>query len=195
MTESNVDNMIIGFDLDGVIFDHTQNKIRIASRYGYELTPEDTHAEVMGALFPPEIYKEIKSQLYDEPDDKVASPLMSGAYAALATLREKQIPYYLVSLQKNPMHAMHLIELHGLWGEYFSPENTYFVGNAEEKHKTARDLNVSHFIDDEPNILEVMTTIDNRILFDTRELFPEKTEYLRVKDWSELGKVLGIAHV
>ncbi len=195
MRESNADNMVIGFDLDGVIFDHTQNKIRIASRYGYELTPEDTHAEVMGALFPPEIYREIKSQLYDEADGNLAAPLMSGAFAGLATLKEKGIPYFLVSLQKNPMHAMHLIELHGLWGEYFTPENTYFVKNAEEKHQAAKALNVSHFIDDEPNILEVMTTIDNRVLFDTRDLFSEKTEYQRVKDWGELGKVLGITHV
>lgn len=188
-------NMVIGFDLDGVIFDHTQNKIRIASRYGYELTPADTHAEVMGALFPPEIYREIKSALYDEADGKHAPTLMSGAYAGLATLKEKGILYYLVSLQKNPMHAMHLIELHGLWGEYFTPENTYFVKNAEEKHRAASALSVSHFIDDEPNILEVMTTIDNRVLFDTRDLFSEKTQYQRVKDWSELGRVLGIAHV
>ncbi len=35
--------MLIGFDLDGVIFDHTQNNIRIILRYEYELTPEDTH--------------------------------------------------------------------------------------------------------------------------------------------------------
>ena len=195
MRERNADNMVIGFDLDGVIFDHTQNKIRIASRYGYQLTPEDTHAEVMGALFPPEIYREIKSQLYDEADGNLAAPLMSGAFAGLATLQEKGIPYFLVSLQKNPMHAMHLIELHGLWGEYFTPENTYFVKNAEEKHHTASALHVSHFIDDEPSILEVMTTIPHRVLFDTRDLFLEKTEYCRVKNWSELGKVLGIAHV
>lgn len=195
MQKCEADNMIIGFDLDGVIFDHTQNKIRIASRYGYELTPEDTHAEVMGALFPPEIYREIKSQLYDEVNGRQASPLMSGAFAGLATLKEKEIPYFLVSLQKNPMHAMHLIELHGLWGEYFTPENMYFVKNAEAKHRAASALSVSHFIDDEPNVLEVMTTINNRVLFDTRDLFSEKTEYQRVKDWSELGKVLGIAHV
>ncbi len=195
MEHSQKDNLVIGFDLDGVIFDHTQNKIRIASQYGYKLTPEDTHAELMGGLFPPEIYHEIKSALYDEADGNNAAPLMSGAFAGLATLKEKGIPYFLVSLQKNPMHAMHLIELHGLWGEYFTPENTYFVRNGDEKHQIARGLNVTHFIDDEPNILEVMTTIKNRVLFDTRDLFSEKTEYKRVKSWSELGQVLGIAHV
>lgn len=93
------------------------------------------------------------------------------------------------------MHAMHLIELHGLWGEYFTPENTYFVKNADEKHQAANALHVTNFIDDEPNILEVMTTIDDGVLFDTRDLFSEKTEYQMDKDWSELGNVLGIAHV
>ncbi len=186
--------MVIGFDLDGVIFDHTQNKIRIAARYGFMLTPQETHAEHMGALFPPEIYREIKSQLYDETDDKLAAPLMEGAFAGLATLREKGIHYNLVSLQKDPMHALHLIELHGLWGEYFSPSNTYFVGNGREKYQAAASLGVTHFIDDEPSILDVMSGIQHRVLFDMRGLFPEKKEFTRVKSWSELGSVLGIAN-
>src|SRR4051812_20850178 len=120
MDPSGNNNMVIGFDLDGVIFDHTQNKMRIAARYGYRLIPEETHAEIMGSLFSPDIYREIKAQLYDDVDDSHASPLMEGAFSALAMLREQGIPYFLVSLQKNPMHALHLLELHGLWGEYFT---------------------------------------------------------------------------
>ncbi len=38
-THYNEENIIVGFDLDGVIIDHTQNKMRIAARYGIMLTP------------------------------------------------------------------------------------------------------------------------------------------------------------
>ena len=186
--------MIIGFDLDGVIIDHTQNKMRIAARYGVILAPEETHAEFMGAHFSPELYLTIKSQLYDATDDALLAPLMSGAFSGLAKLREHGIPYYLVSLQKNPMHALQLIERCGLWGEYFTPENTFFAEHANEKHEIASRLGVTHFVDDESRILSVMSSIPSRILFDARELFGEKDEFARVKDWAELEQVFGIAN-
>lgn len=38
-THYNEENIIVGFDLDGVIIDHTQNKMRIVARFGIMLTP------------------------------------------------------------------------------------------------------------------------------------------------------------
>ena len=187
-------DIIVGFDLDGVIIDHTQNKIRFAARYGIVLTPEQTHAEVMGKYFSPELYKEIKGQLYDFSPEAIEAPLMEGAFDGLARLKEKQIRYFLVSLQKKPMHALHLLEERGLWGTYFTPENTFFASNGEEKHQIAASLGVTHFVDDEPNILELMLTIEERILFDPRDLFPEKTDYTHVGSWPALVDLLGAAH-
>ena len=69
--------IIVGFDLDGVIVDHTQNKMRIALHYGVALTPEETHSEIMRSLFPEEIYHEIQGQLYDDTDDALSAPLMA----------------------------------------------------------------------------------------------------------------------
>lgn len=194
MTISHEEGIILGFDLDGVIIDHTQNKMLIASRYGIELSPKDTHAEHMGTHFTPELYRVIKSQLYDSTALALEAPLMAGAFATLAKLREQGIPYFLVSLQKNPMHAAHLLEERGLWGTYFTPENTLFARNADEKHALAAQIGVTHFIDDEPNILDVMISIPNRILFDARGLFPEKTDYCHVESWSELAETLGMAN-
>jgi phosphoglycolate phosphatase-like HAD superfamily hydrolase len=188
-------NIVVGFDLDGVIIDHTQNKMQIALRYGIQLTPAATHAEHMGAHFTPEMYREIKTQLYDShdsTDEALAAPLMQGAFDALATLKERGIPYFLVSLQKNPMHAAHLLEQRGLWGTYFTPENTFFAKNAEEKYAIAMRLGVTHFVDDEPNVLDIMHAIPERILFDARSLFPEKTAYLHVQNWGEAIAALGV---
>ena len=187
--------IVVGFDLDGVIIDHTQNKIVIASQYGVALTPEQTHAEYMGKQFGSEMYQEIKSQLYDSTPLALSAPLMEGAFNTLARLREHKIPYFLISLQKNPMHALHLIEERDLWGTYFTPENTFFAHDKEEKHAIAVSIGVSHFIDDEPNVLDIMTLIPNRILFDSRSLFPDNTEYSHVQSWEELRKILGIANL
>jgi phosphoglycolate phosphatase-like HAD superfamily hydrolase len=191
---TSTDNFCIGFDLDGVIVDHTQNKMLIASRYGITLSPEETHAERMSAHFTPEMYREIKMQLYDSTDEALDAPLMHGAYGAIAKLHEHHVPYFLVSLQKNPMHAAHLLERRGLWGKYFTPENTFFAKNPEEKYALASRLGVTHFIDDEPSILDIMHDIPHRILFDARELFPEKHAYQHAQSWSDLAQILGVAH-
>lgn len=183
---------VVGFDLDGVIIDHTQNKIRIAARYGVTLSPEETHSENMILLFSREIYREIQEQLYDDTDEALSAPLMEGAYDVLATLREQGIPYVLISRRKKPIHALHLIERRGLWGEYFTPENTFFVETPEEKDVMAKKLGVTHYIDDESRVLRAMPSVLNRMLFDTRDIFEKNDEFSRVKSWSELACRLGV---
>jgi len=187
------DNFVVGFDLDGVIIDHTQNKMRIAARYGVTIRPEDTHSERMVDLFSPELYREIQKQMYDDTDEALSAPLMEGAFGALASLREHEIPYFLISRRKTPINALHLIERRGLWGEYFTPENTFFVEKMEDKDPVAEKLGITHFIDDERKVLELMHSVRERILFDVRDLFGKSSELTRVKNWSELSYILGIA--
>src|SRR3989339_838606 len=185
--------IIVGFDLDGVIVDHTQNKMRIALHYGVALTPEETHSEIMRSLFPEEIYHEIQGQLYDDTDDALSAPLMEGAFNGLATLREHEIPYFLISRRKDPQSALHLLERRGLWGEYFTTENAFFVVSPEEKDVLAKMLHVTHYIDDEIRVLGAMPSVENRILYDQRALFTDRKEFLHVKNWVEIAQVLGVA--
>ena len=188
------DEQVVGVDLDGVIIDHTQNKIRFAKRYGIDLTPERTHAEFMEWYVDPERYKEIKGQIYEHSPEALEAPLMEGAFDALARMKERGVTVYLISLQKNPMHALHLIEERGLWGKYFTPENTYFAGDKEEKHHIALSLGVTHFVDDEPNVLDIMEHIPKRILFDNRSLFGRETDFLRARNWNDVLELLEIGH-
>lgn len=188
------DDFVVGFDLDGVIIDHTQNKMIIAARYGVDLDPEDTHSQRMIDLFPHDIYREIQEQMYDDTDEALSAPLMEGAFSGLAKLREQHIPYFLISRRKKPIHAIHLLERRELWGEYFTPENTFFVEKPEEKDVVARQLGVTHFIDDESRVLEVMPSVRTRVLFDVRELFEETDGYVHIKSWSELAILLGVAN-
>lgn len=188
------ENMVVGFDLDGVIIDHTQNKICIAKRYGYTLTPEETQSERMAKFLPPDIYTEMREQMYDDTDEALSAPLMEGAFSGLTKLSEEGIPYYLISRRKKPVHAMHLLERRGLWGTIFTPENTFFVEKMEEKDPVAEKLGVTHFIDDEARVLELMPSVLERILFDYRNLFADRSIFHRVKNWSELCSKLGIAN-
>jgi len=190
---SQEETIVVGFDLDGVIIDHTQNKMRIAARYGVLLTPEETHSERMRTLFEHGVYREIQEQMYDDTDEALSAPLMEGAFGGLASLREHGVPYFLISRRKKPIHALHLLERRGLWGEYFTPENTFFVENMEDKDPVAAQLGVTHFIDDETRVLRLMPSVQNRVLFDTRNLFEATTDFTPVKNWSDLGYLLGIA--
>lgn len=185
--------IVVGFDLDGVIIDHTQNKMRIAARYGIILTPEESHSEIMVTHMSHDIYREMQEQLYDDTDEALSAPLMEGAFDGLATLREQGVPYFLISRRKKPIHALHLIERRGLWGEYFTTENTFFVGTPEEKDVLAKMLGVTHYIDDELHVLNAMPSVPNRILFDQRALFVDRKEFLHVKNWVEVARILGVA--
>jgi FMN phosphatase YigB (HAD superfamily) len=187
------ETIVVGFDLDGVIIDHTQNKMRIALRYGVVLTPEETHSERMRTLFQHDVYREIQEQMYDDTDEALSAPLMEGAFGGLASLREHGVPYFLISRRKKPIHALHLLERRGLWGKYFTPENTFFVENMEDKDPVAQKLGVTHFIDDETRVLRLMPSVRNRVLFDTRDLFDASIDFVPVKNWSDLGYLLGVA--
>lgn len=188
------ESIIVGFDLDGVIIDHTQNKIRVANRYGIMLRPEDTHSEKMAKFVSPKIYHEIQEQIYDDTDEALSAPLMAGAYSGLARLSECGIPLFLISRRKKPVHALHLLERRGLWGNVFTPENTFFVEKMDEKDPVAERLGITHFVDDETRVLDLMPSVAERILFDNRDLFSDSPKFHRVKNWSELETKLGIAN-
>jgi phosphoglycolate phosphatase-like HAD superfamily hydrolase len=185
--------IIVGFDLDGVIIDHTQNKLTFAHRVGVDLQPSQTHAEVMGQYMTPDQYSELKWQIYDHSPEALEAPLMEGAYYALKRLKEADVPIVLVSLQKNPMHAVDLLDRHGLWGSIFTADNTFFAKDKEEKHRIARALLVTHFVDDEPGVLDSMVSIPERILFDTRALFPHHPGVTVVSGWDSLLRALSVS--
>ena len=61
-----VTKLKIGLDLDGVIIDHTDNKLRLASEHGFELERWQTNSNVMHQFVPKEEYDEIRQLAYNE---------------------------------------------------------------------------------------------------------------------------------
>ena len=186
---ANYKNKIIGFDLDGVILDHTMNKIRLAKKFGWELKPEQTPSEVIKRIIPKLVYNQFQNTLYYDPGISLLSPLMRGAKSMLAGLKNKY-PYFLISRRKNPQWAIHILKSKGLWPKFFNENNAFFVMKPEDKNEIGRKLGITHYVDDELKILEKLANVENKILFDAHDLFPHVRQFERVKSWKELADLL-----
>ena len=69
---------IVGFDLDGVLIDHTESKIVVAKVFGFDITPQQTPSEVLRQLVPYDTLQQMQRMLYDDPQYAYLSPLMDG---------------------------------------------------------------------------------------------------------------------
>ncbi|MBI2062959.1 MAG: hypothetical protein HYT61_01810 [Candidatus Yanofskybacteria bacterium] len=178
-------NKIIGFDLDGVILDHTATKIKLAKSFGWELRPEQTHSEIIKNIIPKEALDQLKSALYDDPKISLKSPAAKGARSVLSKIKSKY-PYFLISRRKKPKIAIKILKFKKLWPEFFNKGNTFFVSEPKDKNKIGKQLGITHYIDDEPNVLKKLTDIKNRILFDPHNSSPHTANFIKVKSWKEL---------
>jgi len=178
-------NLVIGFDLDGVIVDHTLPKISLAKKLGFYLKPEETPAEIIKKIIPEESMNKLQYYLYSDPELSLTSPLMAGVKTILQALKRKRIPYVLISRRRSAMSAVRLLEVRGLWPKYFDFENTAFVSEPEDKNVKAVEFGVTHYIDDELRVLEKLIDVRNRFLFDRHGVFPDKDFYKRLDSWSE----------
>lgn len=174
----------IGFDLDGVIVDHSSTRIKLAKKFGFDLKPEQTPSEVIKHIIPKEVNNKIKALMYDDPELSQISPLMLGVVRTLDQVKET-MPYFLISRRRSSGRAIELLQRHELWPKYFNEENAFFVIEPEEKNEMAVKLNVTHYIDDEQGILEKLTDVENKFLFDNFNCFPDTNLYKRVKSWLE----------
>lgn len=192
MTEKTIqgERHVVGFDMDGVIIDHTVNKIELAKRYGVALHCTDTHSERLSPHFPHGSYKDFQHELYGASDLALSAEVMAGAEATLRLLTERGISFVLISRRRNPEHAIALLSRRELWGTYFTEKNAFFVGTPEEKNVVAVREGVTHFVDDERKVLAVMPDVRMRLLFDSFRQFEDEKEFTRVFDWEMLQHIL-----
>ncbi len=178
-------NKIIGFDLDGVILDHTYNKIRLAKSFGFKLSPEDTHSEIIKNIIPEKTLDKMQVVLYDDPKISLKSKLMKGVRPVLAKVKNR-FPYFLISRRKSAESAIRIMKQKGLWPKFFNEYNSFFVLKRIDKNKIAKKLGVTHYIDDQISVLKELSDIKNKILFDNLNLFPKLTKFVRISSWKEL---------
>ena len=190
MTRKQEGKKIIGFDMDGVIIDHAQRKVDLAKDFGFKIKKAETSSEIIRNLITPlSVYRDFQRVLYDEPKTSLFSPLMPGVKTVLAQINKSKIPYFLISRRKKEKPAIMLLIKHGLWPKYFNKKNTFFVLEPEDKEIKAKVLGITHYIDDEQKVLDVLHSIPNKIHFDHLDVF-KNSPYRRIKSWKEIAKLI-----
>lgn len=177
---------IIGLDMDGVIIDHTKSRIDLARRFGIKLKAEETHPEIIKTIIDKPILDKIKDILYHEPDFTSFSPLMIGAKIALKKIKKQKLPFFLISRRIEPEVAVKTLKFYNLWPEFFNNKNTFFVAEAEDKNIKAKELGITHYIDDELEIIKKLLDVKNKFLFDYLNIFNDSKNYKRVNSWEKL---------
>lgn len=159
-------DMHIGFDMDGVLIDHTPTKVLLARQAGYALEPYETTSDHLRRVMPEAVRRPLQEKLYGDPAYAFQSPMVPGVGELLASLHGRGIPFVLISRRKDPGIARQILERHGLWGVYFTDANAVFVERIADKETACVQRGVTHYIDDEADVLAALTSVAHRYLHD-----------------------------
>src|SRR3989338_394355 len=181
----NTAKLIVGFDMDGVILDNSDSKIKIARTLGFDIKLQHTPSEIIRTILPQVILEKLQSMLYDDHRIALRTPLMRGIRKILAELDKRKIPIFLISRRKIPDVAIKILKKHLLWPRYFLEKNSYFVIHPEDKNARAAKLCITHYIDDELKVINALVSVPNRFLFDQFSIFKEAEHYIKIKSWLE----------
>lgn len=177
--------MFLGFDLDGVIIDHSFVKIQIAKKFGLNLNRRQTHADNIYRLLGPSKYDEFKHYLYDDPKTAMGGVIMHGSKRILQTLKKRGVPFVVISRRKgNYDIPFGLLRKCGLFPDILNDQNVFFVPKREDKNTKAASLGISHFVDDELRALEELVDVPVKYLFDPYNVATD-SRYVRVASWKE----------
>src|SRR3989344_2086671 len=104
--KSLVDKKIIGFDMDGVVINNNPLKLEIAQKLGYKLKLTQTASEIIRKILSPEDLRSLQTALYHNLGVSMNAGLMPGITDLLSKIKEKKIPFYLVSRRAAPEIAI-----------------------------------------------------------------------------------------
>lgn len=191
---------IIGFDMDGVVLDHTENKLLLIRKFNLNIKKEETPSDLIKQTMPLPVYRKFQIDLNDNPKFRYLCTPMPGVKQALEKIIKSKVPYFLVSRRKKPLVAIKILKHHGLWPKYFNKTNAFFVLTPEDKDKKAKELKITHYFDDQQTILDKLISVKNKFLFDSIDVFKnpspfgrvrdKNSGYARVKSWKEIAKLI-----
>lgn len=184
MIKARKQDKIIGFDLDGVIIDHTQNKLLVAKKLGVLLDILETPSDILKEKVKSDIEKRIEKIIYDEPSVALTPPLFPGAKAAIRKVSQSW-PYFLISRRTFNGCVIKLLTKRGLWPKYFNEKNAFFVQTKEDKNLKAKELGINIYIDDQPSVLEKLVDVRHRLLHDPLSVYPDSGNYKKVLSWKD----------
>ena len=178
---------IVGLDLDGVVLDHSKNKVELAKQIGVNLALSDTPSDIMCTKIEHTAYRELQAKLYDDIKFARKTPLMVGAKNGLHYLKSIGMPFVLITRRKTSDCALISLKFHGLWPDYFDNTNAFFVVEKKDKDAKAKALGVTHFVDDEWSVIEELKSVPQKFLFDPLLAYGNlEGDFYKVQSWEEL---------
>ena len=128
-----------------------------------------------------------------------------GVIKALLELRQKNVGMYIVSHKtqypyKGPKYNLHesaikWLEKNNFFdssGLKFTREDVFFEVSKLKKVNKIHDLECTHFIDDLPEILELINSDCSKILYNPFNKEIKKNRYLNLKKWDDLKNLIKI---
>ncbi len=126
-----------------------------------------------------------------------------GMYESLRKAQKNGIELYIVSHKTKTPYYGPKYNLHNAASDWLEKnlffeksginiprENVYFEVTKENKIKRIESLGCSHFIDDLPEILDMINPNIKRILYNPNLNCLKKDDHINMTDWSELIKLI-----
>ena len=179
---------VIGFDLDGVIIDHSKNKEIILKHLGLAIKKKELATDILGTKVPMETWRTIQEFLYGHPKHSQKPRPFEGIEYIFKELKRRNVEYVLISRRRNEKTAMALLKKRKLWPRFLNRKNTFFVRHISGKHEKAKELGISHYIDDQPSVLKELKSVKNRFLFDPHGSHGHTRHYKKISSWKEFMK-------
>ncbi|MBI4059627.1 hypothetical protein HY406_01025 [Candidatus Giovannonibacteria bacterium] len=183
-------NVILGFDLDGVIVDHFPNKAIVVKRLGLSIKTKDLASDILNKKLSVDARRAAGDFLYDNMRSALEPQLFGGVLDILKFVEAKGGRYFLISKRGDPSKGIRLLQKRGLWPKFFNSRNAFFVDTISDKNKKAAELGVSHYIDDQPSVLKELKAVKHKFLFDPYGSFGHPRRYKKISSWKEFPKEL-----
>lgn len=183
----NCGKLNIGLDLDGVIIDHTQNKMRVAKSFGFKIKPEEIQSEVLKKILPKPIYRKLQKAIYGN-----------------LTLKAQLTPdVFKILKQLSKDHQLFIISRRGKGGstsarawlkkykifEIIQKKNIIFVEKAIDKNLWCKKLKIQIYIDDKVEVLNLLSAVPQKIFYNPQKAKHNK-KYLEISSWQEFPGLL-----
>ena len=179
----------IGLDLDGVIIDHTQNKVKIAKSLGFKIKKEETQSEILKNILPEDKYKKLQNIIYNKTT--FFSPPEPFVFKILRELsRDATNEFFIISCRRgrgvDP--AREWLEKHKIF-KFVPSKNIFFVETEKEKNIYCQKLKIKIYLDDKVRILDMVSFVRYPIFYNPKKSLHNK-KYLEIRSWKELPGLL-----
>jgi len=157
----------IGIDLDGVVIDHTNNKILKAKEMGFKIAPEQTPGHRLRKIVGEENYQKIRKSIYGHLTE--IAPPARGALECLQKIKKLSVDFYIISARHKKIQAPARRWIDNYLLNIFTPKQIFFAEEESNKKSVCRKLKIDIYLDDKVSVLE-MLSVPKLFLYDPYQI-------------------------